>query len=40
MSQDSGSLIDAIANSNELEIFKTKVVRDVIDYKWNRFAHT
>lgn len=40
MSQDSGSLIDAIANSEELEIFKTKLVKDVINYKWDRFAHT
>jgi hypothetical protein len=40
MSQESGSLIDAIANSDELEIFKTKLVQDVIKYKWERFAHT
>jgi hypothetical protein len=31
-------LITAIADSEELEIFKTEVVREFIDYKWEKFA--
>lgn len=38
MSQADGSLMDAIANSNELAIYETDSVRDMIDYKWKTFA--
>lgn len=38
MSQEDGSLMDAVANSDELSIFETDTVRDMIDYKWYRFA--
>lgn len=38
MSQDDGSLMEAIANSDELEIYQTQLVKDVIDYKWITFA--
>jgi hypothetical protein len=35
-----GTLFDALANTtaNQLSIFKTDVVRDVIEYKWQTFA--
>lgn len=36
--EDDMLLIKAIANAEDLEIFKTKVVQDVINYKWGRFA--
>lgn len=32
------SLINAIAESEELEIFKTELVRDLIDARWFKFA--
>lgn len=38
MAQDDGPLIEAIANSEELAIYKTQIIRDVIDYKWATFA--
>jgi hypothetical protein len=31
-------LITAIAESEELKIFETEVVREMIDYKWDKFA--
>lgn len=31
-------LITAIAESEELKIFETEVVREMIDYKWEKFA--
>ena len=34
MSQERGSLMDAIADSEELEIFKTDLIKDMLDYKW------
>jgi hypothetical protein len=30
--------MDVISESEELEIFKTDLIIDVIDFKWNRFA--
>jgi len=30
--------MDALADSDELEIFKTDLIIDIIDFKWNRFA--
>lgn len=38
MSEEDGKLIDAIANSEEMEIFVTDLVQDLIDFKWTRFA--
>lgn len=35
---EDGRLMDAIANSDELEIFNTALVRDVVDFKWENFA--
>ena len=32
------TLMGAIANSEELEIFETKVVMDTVDFKWSTFA--
>jgi hypothetical protein len=40
VSQDNGKLIEALANSDELEVFMTDVVRDIIDYKWAVFARS
>jgi maltodextrin utilization protein YvdJ len=38
-SDDKGlSLMHVLANSNELEIFETDLVKDVIDYKWYTYA--
>jgi hypothetical protein len=31
-------LIESIANSNELSIFETKLITDMIDYKWDNFG--
>jgi len=30
--------MDAIANSNELSIFQTDLIIDMIDYKWETYA--
>lgn len=30
--------MDAIAGSNELSIFHTDIITDLIDYKWERYA--
>lgn len=30
--------MDAIANSNELSIFTTDLVKDLVDYKWEKYA--
>lgn len=38
MSEQNGKIVAAIQNSEELAIFKTPLVRDVIDYKWERYA--
>ena len=38
ISEEDGLLIKAIANSEDLDIFTTEVVQDVINYKWDRFA--
>lgn len=36
--KDGSGLMTAIAESNELEIFKTDLVRDMIEYKWGAYA--
>jgi len=38
MSEEDGKLIDAIAKSDELDIFQTDLVVDLIDWRWTRFA--
>jgi len=38
MHEEDGRLIDAIANSEELELFAADIVTDFIDFKWDRFA--
>jgi hypothetical protein len=40
MSEKNGQIMNAIAGSEELEIFKTDLIKDMIDYKWNAFAQT
>lgn len=32
--EESGNIINAIANSDELSIFQTDLVKDMLDYKW------
>ena len=39
MLQNDGSLMDAIAESDEAEIFRTECVIDLIDFKWNKFGY-
>lgn len=34
LSNEDGTIMEAIANSEELEIFETEAVKDLIDYKW------
>lgn len=38
MSEEHGSLMDALSNSKELEIFTSDVVKDLIDFKWVSFS--
>jgi hypothetical protein len=38
MSEENGQIMNAIASSEELEIFKTELIKDMIDYKWQAFA--
>lgn len=38
MSSEDGQLMSAIAESDELAIFNCDVVRDCIDYKWQKFG--
>lgn len=40
MSQDEGSIMDAIADSEELGIFKTELIKDMVDYKWQTYAQS
>lgn len=40
MLQNDGSLMDAIAESDEAEIFRTECVIDLIDFKWDAFANS
>lgn len=35
---ESGRLMDAIADSEELEIFTTDLIIDIIEFKWQKFA--
>jgi hypothetical protein len=38
MSEENGKIMKAIADSEELEIFKTELIIDLVDYKWQAFA--
>lgn len=38
VSEENGQLMEAIAASEELSIFTTDLVMDLIDFKWERFA--
>ena len=38
VSEKNGQLMEAIAASEELSIFTTDLVMDLIDFKWERFA--
>jgi len=38
MSEEDGKLIDALTESEELSIFETCLVRDLIDWRWSKFA--
>ena len=38
VSQDQGQLMEGIALSNELDIFRSDCVQDLIEFKWNSFA--
>lgn len=38
MSTEDGDIVQAIAESNEVELFLTDTVMDMIDFKWERYA--
>jgi hypothetical protein len=38
MSEEDGTLMNAVADSEELGIFKTDMIMDMIDYKWKTYA--
>jgi len=38
VSSEDGNLLDAIADSEDLEIFTTDLIKDYIDFKWEGFA--
>ena len=38
MSEEDGKLIDAISKSEEMDIFVTDLVIDLIEFRWHRFA--
>jgi hypothetical protein len=40
MSEENGQLIGAIAGSDELSIFETDLIKDMVDYKWQEFAQS
>lgn len=40
VSEDSGQLMGAISESDELQIYETDLIMDMIDYKWDKFAGT
>ena len=37
--QKDGSLMEAIAESNELRIFEAQAIIDLIDFKWEKFGY-
>jgi len=38
MSEEDYKLIDAISGSNDLDIFSTDIIMDLVDFKWERFG--
>ena len=38
MSEKDGTIMDAIADSQELAIFTTDLVKDMVEYKWEKYA--
>ena len=38
MSRKDGPIIEALSKSDELAMFQTNLVKDLIEYKWNSFA--
>jgi hypothetical protein len=40
MSEKNGQIMNAIAGSQEISIFQTDLIKDMIDYKWKAFAQT
>lgn len=38
VSEEDGELMSAIAESNELPIFETDLIKDMIDYKWQAYS--
>ena len=38
ISEEKELLIDALAESDELSIFETELIKDLIDFKWQQFA--
>jgi len=37
---EDGTIMEAVANSDELRIFETDMIKEMIDYKWMNFAMT
>jgi len=35
---EDGTIMNAVANSDELRIFETDMIKEMIDYKWTSFA--
>jgi hypothetical protein len=38
MSEEDGNLMEAIANSPDLDIFTSEPIQDIIEYRWAMFA--
>ena len=38
ISEEKGLLIDALAESDELSMFETELIKDLIDFKWKQFG--
>ena len=38
VSEETGTLMEALANTDELSIFEIEAIQDIIDYKWETFA--
>jgi hypothetical protein len=39
ISEDKDSLMTALGETNELKILSTKVIRDVLEFRWNTYAY-
>ena len=38
MSEKNGQIMQAISESDELSIFSTELIMDLVDYKWDNYA--